>query len=153
MRHRSRALRAGLIALVALPLGGANAAASEPGGEVSITVTGLRNAKGQVLACLTAQPRAFPDCSKDPAARSAIVPAASTVRIDFGHVAPGRYAIALIHDENANRKMDMALIMPREGYGFSRDAPVVMGPPKFDRAAFEVASAPLSLSARMRYLL
>jgi uncharacterized protein (DUF2141 family) len=132
-----------------LPLCGAG----EPGGEVSITVTGLRNTKGQVLACMTAQPRAFPDCSKDPNARSAIVPAAASVRIDFGHVAPGRYAIALIHDENANRKMDMALIMPREGYGFSRDAPVVMGPPKFDRAAFEVAGAALSLSARMRYLL
>jgi uncharacterized protein (DUF2141 family) len=140
-----------------LPLAQANAGAGEPGGEVSITVTGLRNAKGQVLACLTAQPRAFPDCSKDPAARSAIVPATGPstgiVRIDFGHVPAGRYAIALIHDENSNRKLDMALIMPREGYGFSRDAPVMMGPPKFDRAAFEVAGEALTLSARMRYLL
>jgi uncharacterized protein (DUF2141 family) len=149
VRHRSRAVRAGLIALAALPLCGAG----EPGGEVSITVTGLRNTRGLVLACLTAQPRAFPNCSKDPAARSAIVPASATVRIDFGPVPPGRYAIALIHDENANHKLDMALIVPREGYGFSRDAPVMMGPPKFAAAAFDVAGAPLSLSARMRYLL
>ncbi|MEY4055933.1 MAG: hypothetical protein RL519_1268 [Pseudomonadota bacterium] len=146
MRHGSRPLFA---LILALPLVGAGA---QPLTEVSVIVTGLRNAKGQVLACLTAQPKGFPDCRKDPAARQAIVPAAATVRIDFGPVPAGRYAISLIHDENANRKMDMALIMPKEGYGFSRDAAVTMGPPKFDKAAFEVAGAAVEQRARMRYL-
>ncbi|GGZ89561.1 DUF2141 domain-containing protein [Novosphingobium arvoryzae] len=116
-------------------------------------VTGLRNAKGQVLACLTAQPKAFPDCSKDPAARTAIVPAAGTVRIEFGHVPAGRYAISLIHDENGNRKMDMAIMMPKEGYGFSRNAPVSFGPPKFAKAAFDVTGGDVVQQAKMRYLL
>ncbi len=146
MRHGSRPLFA---LTLALPLVGAGA---QPLTEVSVIVTGLRNAKGQVLACLTAQPKGFPDCRKDPAAKQAIVPAAATVRIDFGPVPAGRYAISLIHDENANRKMDMALIMPKEGYGFSRDAAVTMGPPKFDKAAFEVAGAAVEQKARMRYL-
>jgi len=146
MRHGSRPLFA---LILALPLVGAGA---QPLTEVSVIVTGLRNAKGQVLACLTAQPKGFPDCRKDPAAKQAIVPAAATVRIDFGPVPAGRYAISLIHDENANRKMDMALIMPKEGYGFSRDAAVTMGPPKFDKAAFEVAGAAVEQKARMRYL-
>lgn len=115
-------------------------------------VTGLRNTKGQVLACLTAQPKAFPDCSKDPAAKTAVVRADASVRINFGGVPAGRYAISLIHDENANRKMDMALMMPREGYGFSRDAAVRMGPPKFDKAAFDVAGATIEQKARMRYM-
>jgi len=146
MRHGSRPLFA---LILALPLVGAGA---QPLTEVSVIVTGLRNAKGQVLACMTAQPKGFPDCRKDPAAKQAIVPAAATVRIDFGPVPAGRYAISLIHDENANRKMDMALIMPKEGYGFSRDAAVTMGPPKFDKAAFEVAGAAVEQRARMRYL-
>ena len=127
--------------------------AAGTGGEVSLTVTNLRNARGQVLACLTALPKAFPDCSKDPAARTAVVPAAASVRIDFGHLPSGRYAVSLIHDENANRKMDMALVMPKEGYEFSRDAAVRFGPPKFDQAAFDVTSGPVSLTAKMRYLL
>lgn len=118
-----------------------------------MVVTGLRNTKGQILACLTAQPKGFPDCRKDPAARHAIVPATNGVRISFGPVPAGRYAISMIHDENSNRKMDMALFMPKEGYGFSRNAPVRMGPPKFDQAAFEVGGAAVEQAAKMRYLL
>ncbi|MDT9013510.1 MAG: hypothetical protein RL671_794 [Pseudomonadota bacterium] len=147
MRHGSRPI---LALTLGLPLLGAG---PPPLTEVSVVVTGLRNTKGQVLACLTAQPKGFPDCRKDPAAKQAIVPAAATVRINFGPVPAGRYAISLIHDENANRKMDMALIMPKEGYGFSRDAPVTMGPPKFDKAAFDVAGTAVEQTARIRYLL
>lgn len=146
MRHGSRPL---LALTLALPLLGAGSPALT---EVSVVVTGLRNAKGQVLACLTAQPKGFPDCRKDPAAKQAIVPAATTVRIDFGPVPAGRYAISLIHDENANRKLDLAVMVPKEGYGFSRDAPVTMGPPKFDKAAFDVAGATIEQKARMRYI-
>lgn len=134
---------------MAAPLLGAGSPALT---EVSVVVTGLRSTKGQVLACLTAQPKGFPDCSKDPGARNAVVPARTEVRIDFGAVPPGRYAISMIHDENANRKMDMALMVPKEGYGFSRDAPVRMGPPKFDKAAFDVAGGAIEQKARMRYI-
>lgn len=157
MRHGSRPLLAlALISAGTLPLAGAGASESAPAAgltQVSVVVTGLRNTKGQILACLTAKPKGFPDCSKDPAARTAIVPAANGARISFGVVPAGRYAIALIHDENANRKMDMALIMPKEGYGFSRNAPVRMGPPRFDQAAFDVSGAAVEQAARMRYLL
>lgn len=146
MRHGSRPL---LAVALALPLIGA---APPPLTEVSVVVSGLRNGKGQVLACLTAQPKGFPDCRKDPAAKNAIVPAATVVRIDFGPVPAGRYAVSLIHDENANRKMDMALMIPREGFGFSRDAPVTVGPPSFARAAFDVAGAAVEHKVRMRYI-
>ena len=146
MRHGSRPL---LALTLALPLLGAGTPALT---EVSLVVTDLRSAKGQVLACLTAQPKGFPDCRKDPAAKQAIVPAGATVRIVFEAVPAGRYAISMIHDENANHKMDMALIMPKEGYGFSRNAPVRMGPPKFDKAAFEVTGLAIEQTARMRYL-
>lgn len=146
MRHGSRPFFA---LTLALPLIGAGSPALT---EVSVVVTDLRNAKGQVLACLTAQPKGFPDCRKDPAAKQAIVPAGTTVRISFGAVPAGRYAISLIHDENANRKLDLAVMVPREGYGFSRNAPVRMGPPKFDQAAFDVAGTVIEQTARMRYI-
>jgi uncharacterized protein (DUF2141 family) len=120
---------------------------------VSVTVSDLRSAKGQVLACLTTRADAFPDCEKDPFARKLTVPAASEVHLDFGAVPAGRYAISLIHDENANGKLDTRLMIPREGYGFSLDAPVRMGPPRFDRAAFAVAGETIHLAIHMRYLL
>jgi uncharacterized protein (DUF2141 family) len=127
--------------------------ASLPGGvDVSATVTGLRSDKGQVLACLTAKAAAFPKCEKDPVARLLIVPADKQVELDFGPVPSGDYAIALIHDENANGRLDKRLMMPREGFGFSRNAPVGFGPPSFGTAAFSVGPDPEHQSIRMRYL-
>lgn len=123
------------------------------GGEVRVAVTGLRDARGQVLACLTAQARAFPNCAKDPAARKLVVSARGEVVLDFAGLAPGRYAIALVHDENGNGKMDMMVFMPREGFGFSRDAPVRMGPPSFASAAFAVAGEAQRQTIRIRYIM
>lgn len=121
-------------------------------GEVSATVTNLRSAKGQVLACITARADAFPDCEKDPAAKAVKVPAGKSVELDFGVIAPGRYAVSLFHDENGNGKLDKSLMMPREGYGFSRNAPVMMGPPSFAKAAFTVGAAGHHQTIKMRYM-
>ena len=149
MRHRSRlVLLAG--ALIAAPW---LAAASPPArSDLHVDVTGLRSAKGVVRACLTSRAEGFPDCG--PGDREMAVPAEGAVSFDFPAVAPGRYAIALIHDENGNGRMDRALLlMPKEGYGFSRDAPVVMGPPSFAQAAFDVTAAPARQTIRIRYML
>jgi uncharacterized protein (DUF2141 family) len=35
------------------------------------------------------------------------------------HIKPGKYAIAVIHDENCNGKLDTNMFgIPKEGYGF-----------------------------------
>ncbi len=44
-------------------------------------------------------------------------------------------------------------MLPREGFGFSRDAKIRMGPPSFDNAAFELGSERERQRIRMRYLL
>ena len=57
----------------------------------------------------------------------------------FNNVEPGTYAIMLIHDENDNGNMDFESNgMPKETYGMSNN-PVLMGPPQFVDAKFEVA--------------
>lgn len=150
MRHRSGTLAAIALALTAPALAGAPAAPAP--GEVSATVTGLRSAKGQVLACLTQDARRFPDCDRDPQARRLVLPAASPIELHFGAIPPGTYAIALIHDENGNGKLDRRLLMPAEGFGFSRNAPVRFGPPSFASAAFAVDGREEHQAIRMRYL-
>ena len=129
-------------------------AGATPGGvDVRVTVTHLRSDHGLVQACLTADPAAFPDCSHDRDALALTVPASGHVVLEFNNVRPGHYAISLLHDENTNGKADRALgMIPKEGFGFSRDAPVRMGPPKFAAAAFEVKGQPVFQSIRMRYL-
>lgn len=148
MRHRSRIIGALSLAFLAPSLLGA----ALPTGEVSASVTGLRSVEGQVLACLTSDPDAFPQCEDDPDARSLIVPAQENLTLEFGPVPAGQYAIALIHDENANGRLDKRLFMPREGFGFSRDAPIRLGPPAFHSAAFAVDGGEAHQTIRMRYL-
>ncbi|MET0181231.1 MAG: DUF2141 domain-containing protein [Novosphingobium sp.] len=138
-------------ALAALPLGAAVGPA--PTGEVAVAVSGLRSTRGLVQACLTRLSTAFPDCRSDPAARRLTVPAASAAAIRFTALPPGRYAVALLHDENGNGRADMALMVPREGFGFSRNPAARLGPPRFGKAAFAVALDPVNVTIRMRYLL
>ncbi|QFT76452.1 DUF2141 domain-containing protein [Erythrobacter sp. THAF29] len=139
-----------------LVFGGALTAMAAPvaASEVTITVTDLRNTKGVVRACMTTKEDIFPKCIKDPASHRTVVPAGEKVTITFKGVKPGNYAIALLHDENDDGKANRALgMMPKEGYGFSRDAPVRMAPPKFKDAVFEHGEEAQSLTIKMRYFL
>ena len=141
-------------------VGGAGIALAQSGGSsastvnITVTATDLRSSKGVLRACMTTNAKRFPKCRGDENAYSVVVPAAGSVKLTFKGVKPGRYAIALLHDENNNGKADRALMMmPKEGYGFSRDAKVRMGPPKFKDAAFDVGTSPVSQTIRVRYML
>jgi len=130
------------------------AAAPAQAGEVVITVTDLRSSKGVVRACMTTRADIFPKCIKDPTAFRTVVPASGKVEIRFTGVKPGQYAIALLHDENDNGKADRALgMMPKEGYGFSRDAPVRMALPRFTDAVFTLGEGVNRVTIKMRYFL
>jgi uncharacterized protein (DUF2141 family) len=144
------------LASLALAGGAAGLAAAAPAhaGDVVITVTDIRSAKGVVRACMTTREDIFPKCIKDASAHRAVVPASGKVEIRFTGVKPGEYAIALLHDENNNGKADRAMgMMPKEGYGFSRDAPVKMAPPKFRDAVMTVGEGSNRVSIKMRYFL
>ena len=137
------------------PPTGPAASVQAPGATITITVTDLRSAKGIVRACMTADEHSFPRCRGVAGAFGATAQAREgSVSFTFRHVRPGHYAIALLHDENNNGKADRALgMMPKEGFGFSRDAKVRMGPPSFQDAVFPVGAANEKLTIRMRYML
>ena len=142
------------LGLAALGLAALTGAAPALAGEVAITVTDLRSTKGVVRACMTTRADIFPKCIKDPGAYRVVVPAAQKLEIRFTGVKPGNYAIALLHDENDNGKADRAMgMMPKEGYGFSRDAPVNMAPPKFKDAVTAIGDSMNRLTIKMRYFL
>lgn len=146
---------AAALAVLGAVLGAAapSPALAQPG-EVVITVTNLRSAKGVVRACMTTRADIFPKCIKDPAAHRVVVPAGERVEIRFNGVKPGQYAVALLHDENNNGTADRSMgMMPREGYGFSRDAPVKMAPPRFTDAVTAIGEGFTHLTIKMRYFL
>lgn len=134
---------------------GAVAPQAKRGADVTVIAKNLRNDHGLVRACLTNQADRFPRC-EDPARSFQVVGQASdTVTLTFRDIPPGRYAVALLHDENGNGKADRAAMMiPKEGFGFSRDAKVRFGPPRFGEAAFDVAAGEREqLIIKMRYML
>jgi len=128
-------------------------AASAPG-SVDAGVTGLRSAKGLVLVCMTTRADHFPDCQDDPQARRLKVPASAAGDLKFTGLPTGNYAIALIHDENGNNRLDTMLGIPREGFGFSRNPAIRFGPPRFDAAQFSVSGGvQVGTSVRVKYML
>lgn len=131
----------------------ADEADAASGVAVDITLSGLRNAKGQVLVCLATKPKSFPDCSKDSGAQKKSVPAVNGSVVRFSGVKPGTYAIAIVHDENANEKMDLSLFLPKEGWGLSRNPKTRMGKPKFESSAFLVGDAYLVFPITVKYIL
>lgn len=58
----------------------------------------------------------------------------------------GTYAIALLHDNNYDGKMNKTLFgLPKEGYGFSNNARGRLGPPTFDDASFTLTEGETTL--------
>lgn len=63
----------------------------------------------------------------------------------------GHYAIAQYHDANADHKFNRTLFLPKEGYGFSNDAPTSIGLPEFTAARFALPAAGRTVQMKMRY--
>jgi uncharacterized protein (DUF2141 family) len=120
---------------------------------VEVALAGLRNMRGTVHLCMTKSPDHFPNCGDDQAAVKRSIPATTATRIDFSGIAPGSYALSVIHDENRNGRLDTLLGIPREGFGFSRNPVIRFGPPRFAQVRFDAGSGLNRQTVRMQYLL
>jgi uncharacterized protein (DUF2141 family) len=136
--------------LIALPLLLLAAPASA---DLEVTLERLRSERGLVHLCLTRDPAHFPDCNGDPKAVKRTAPASSPGPIRFAGIAPGAYALSVAHDENANRKFDTMLGIPREGFGFSRNPVVRFGAPQFRQVVIDLRPGFTRQRIRMQYLL
>jgi uncharacterized protein (DUF2141 family) len=105
---------------------------------LTVTVQDVRSENGQVKLALYATEASFSSFSVELASRI-LHARPGTLTVTFENLAPGQYAIAAYHDENGNSSFDTNFLgLPKEGYGFSNDAPAVFGPPSFDKAAVSV---------------
>jgi uncharacterized protein (DUF2141 family) len=140
-------------ALAALLAASPSAAAPSPDGACTLTVTlsEARNDKGRLAIALFDSEEDFP--RQERALRGQMLAIArGRATVTFHGLDPGVYAIAVLHDENSNSKMDFNFLgIPLEGYGFSNDAPVSFGPPSFKAAAFKLVARRSRSSVRLRY--
>ncbi|MEN2792272.1 DUF2141 domain-containing protein [Sphingomonas oligophenolica] len=123
-----------------------------PVSSLALDVAKLRSTHGLIRICLTATPANFPACGNGALAVTRSV-AATGHDISFEGLPRGVYAIAVIHDENSNGKLDTFAGIPREGFGFSRNPVITFGPPSFNAARFTLSTDADAQQVRMRYML
>lgn len=139
-----------LLPLLLLPLLG-TAPAPEPA-QLEITLSGLRSTNGDIRLCIWHSSKSFPDGKCESEGQQIIVRAAAQVAVTVP-VAPGDYAVSLLHDENANGKLDKNLLgIPKEGVGFSQNPRLAFGPPSYAATRFDVAGDTVE-TIRLKYFL
>lgn len=144
-----KVLLTGFVAAAALMTISPSSADPSTSGALTVRVTSLRSNQGQVGCMVYNSAKGFPT---DPSAalQRRWCPIASAVSTcTFDPISAGVYAVACIHDENKNGKLDMGLFGPKEGTVVSNHAKGFMGPPSFEKAKFSFSGTASEMELRM----
>ncbi len=123
--------------------------------EIEVSVHSIRSDKGKIMVALHGgeNTKQFPN--EEGAIAMQWAKASQGARnFVFRDLPQGEFAIALYHDENDNGRLDKGLMgIPKEGFGFSRNAKATFGPPNFTKTAVELTSEDetLAIDVKMRY--
>ncbi len=120
---------------------------------IHVKILNIRNSNGTVDCALFESPTGFPIEFLHSATNVMVIKIRETHAVcDFENIPSGKYAIAVIHDENMNGKLDANLLgIPTEGYGFSNNAKGIVGAPSFSAASFPYNGQSLDFTIRLHY--
>jgi uncharacterized protein (DUF2141 family) len=148
------ALSVGLFLTVASALSARLDAQTTGTANLTVRVTGTRNAKGKIRVALFRDGKGFPnDASLAVHTQAAdIDPQTLSAQVVFADLPTGVYAVSAFHDENMNEKLDKNFVgVPKEGYGASNNPKKKMGPPTFDETKFELGASDQSVEIKLTY--
>jgi uncharacterized protein (DUF2141 family) len=152
-RTRTAFALALLAAAAAVPI--VVAAQEQPSGStLRVTVAGLRSQRGNIGCAIFGSREGFPGDAERAVSkvRGRWGRSAGVATCTFENLAPGRYAVAVGHDENENGRLDKNIVgIPVEGWGVSNNAPARMGPPAWDEAVFDVEGSRQLILVTVRY--
>lgn len=118
--------------------------------KLEVEATGLRNAKGEVaFTVYNDDPKRFM-APKGKLLRARVPAVAPVTRACFW-LSPGHYATTQYHDENADHDFNRTLFVPKEGFGFSNDAPTTLGLPSLKATLFALPPEGRTVRMAMRY--
>lgn len=132
--------------------GPAPAACDGPGIPLDVEVTDLRSTHGNLTVTVYGdRPADFLAAGRKLVRKRVAIPGPTTAAC-LPVPRAGTYAVAVYHDEDGDHDFDRTLLgLPAEGYGFSNDAPALVGLPSFEDARVEVPAGGARLTIRMRY--
>ena len=112
----------------------------------------LRNNKGQLQIQFYANKKDF---EKEKPLFTRIVAKAGAkqgkLSVTYNDIAPGTYGIAILDDENSNKKMDYGFMLPEEGFGFSDYYHTGFTHPDFEKFKFQFQENK-TVQIKVRYL-
>lgn len=149
-RRSSRLLCWLAISLIWIP---SNSFAQMECPSVNVKIQNIRNNTGVIACAIFESEKGFPSKFLKFASRTMLTQiSGKDASFEFSDIKPGKYAIAVIHDENCNGELDSNLFgIPTEGYGFSSGAEVTMSAPSFSDAVFSYEGGHLQMSISLNY--
>ena len=117
-----------------------------------VEITDIRSDKGQLMISIYNDPETFP--SENDMLVQKILPdiPGEVMSIHFKNLRAGTYAIAAMHDENKDEKLNLSLIgFPKEGYCFSNNVKPKLRRPKWEEAKFDINETTNRISIQMKY--
>lgn len=131
-----RAVIAACAFIVIQPVVADDSAVTVAAGAVEVRVEGVASTEGMIYASIFLSAEGFPGDKSMAFAYRAVPAQDGSVVLIFEEVPAGEFVVAVLHDADANEELSFNLLgMPKEDYGFSRDARAMFGPPKFEKAA------------------
>lgn len=103
--------------------------------KLTIVVDGIEQQKGKLFVAVYDESSFL----KQPVYGSIVKVDAAEITVELDSVMPGTYAVSIFQDENDNNKLDTgAYGIPTEKMGFSNNAKMQYGPPKFSDCKFSI---------------
>ena len=123
--------------------------------ELSIEFYDIRSTEGQILMSVFNEPSQFPRKAL-PEFKDIRIPKdkvkENTLSYNLKNLKPGKYAIAILDDENSSGDMEFTKLgIPKEGYGFSNDAKPLLSAPPYKKCLFEVKEGKNKIRIKVRY--
>lgn len=111
--------------------------ASVMAADLEVRLADVASADGRILIAVHESEDGWDGRSKAKAAQM-VAAVEGSLDVSFKDLPPGRYGVLVMHDQNANGKLDTTVLgIPREGYGFSNN-PRLMRRARFDEAVFDL---------------
>ncbi len=106
---------------------------------VTLAAKDVQSSAGVVGFVLFSSPAGWPNDLAKAYKNDAVPAKPGLVELKLSGLAPGKYAVVALHDENKNKKLDKkGSGRPKEGWAMSRDPKVGLKTPKFDAAALDI---------------
>lgn len=119
-------------------------------GQLTVTVKGVSRGKGPVRVALFDSDRGFPD-QKFAMRTQDIAAEGETVEFTFSDLKCDTVAVGVYQDLDENSQLTRgAFSIPKEPYGFSRNARGTFGPPAFTEAEVRLSGRDCSAEVKIR---